>query len=181
MCAILSTSVEAEEPNVGIRVTLDEPTQQELLTQEASTDFTMRPSVTSSTIGKGERKLPLIILCVDLNTGAIINYCNIVIEHQAQAYSGGHDHDSSTRPKGTFEPASGSTGTSGLYTTYTSPDVSGIIITKLNGTSPDGSALGGCPRIAKSNLLPQYIVCYYVNKYNIMWSRNHFLSSRTAS
>jgi hypothetical protein len=43
------------------------------------------------------------------------------------------------------------------------------------------TSLGGCPRIAKSNLLPQYIVCYYVNKYNIMWSRNHFLSSRTAS
>jgi hypothetical protein len=63
-----------------------------------------------------------------------------------------------------------------------------IIIDNTNAELVDGvytehteEYLGGCPRIAKSNLLPQYIVCYYVNKYNIMWSRNHFLSSRTAS
>jgi murein endopeptidase len=68
-----------------------------------------------------------------------VNNCNVVITHQARAFSGGHDHNNLTRPKGTFQPSSGSTGTSGFAYTYTSPEPSGIIDVTLAGTSPDGT------------------------------------------
>jgi hypothetical protein len=129
-----------QEGQVGISVSLDEEAPQTLQALQA-TDFTVRPSVTSSTIGAGVRTLALRIICVDLFTGQIINNCNVVLTHQPQVNSGGHNHHSASRPKGTFQPASGSTGTSGLSTTYTSPEVSGVIETIITGTAPNGTPL----------------------------------------
>jgi hypothetical protein len=126
--------------NAGLRVTPGQTSNQAPL-QQSSTDFTMRPSVTSSALGAGVQTLPLTIICFDLFTGAIINNCNVTITPKPEAFSGGHDHDSAARPKGTFQPSSGSTGTSGLATTYTSPEVSGIIDVNLTGTAPDGTPL----------------------------------------
>jgi len=99
------------------------------------------PSVTSSKLNPTVQTLPLTIFCFDVFTGAIINNCNVTITHQPEAFSGGHNHDSPSRPKGQFQPSSGSTGTSGLNTTYTSPEVSGIIDVTLTGTDPNGNVL----------------------------------------
>jgi len=85
--------------------------------------------------------LPLVVFCVDLSTGQIINNCNVTINGQPEAFSGGHQHDDPSKPKGTFQPTSGSTGTSGLSTTYTSPEVSGLIDVTLTGTDPNGNPL----------------------------------------
>ncbi|MGE5322125.1 MAG: hypothetical protein ACM3SW_04655 [Actinomycetota bacterium] len=141
IAAALAAPVMAQS-NVGIKVQLNQsaPAGQAPL-QSANTDFTMRPSVTSSTLNAGVQTLPLTIICFDVFTGAIINNCNVTITHQPEAFSGGHDHDSPSRPKGQFQPSSGSTGTSGLNTTYTSPEVSGIIDVTLTGTDPNGNAL----------------------------------------
>lgn len=130
------------QTNLGLSVRLAQgASNQAPLQSQSTTDFTMRPSITSSTLGAGVQTLPLTIFCVDLFTGAIINNCNVTITHQPEAFSGGHDHDSPSRPKGQFQPASGSTGTSGLPTTYTSPEPSGIIDVTLTGTDPNGNAL----------------------------------------
>ena len=131
----------SQETQVGFLIGLDGAETLPALAALPATDFTVRPSVTSSTLGASVERLPLRIFCVDLFTGQIINNCNIVITHQARALSGGHNHTSGTRPKGTFQPASGNTGTSGLPTTYTSEEISGIIDTTLTGTAPDGTPL----------------------------------------
>lgn len=128
----------AQEGQIGIGVRLDAGGELQLA---QATDFTVRPSVTSSTVGAGVQTLPLIIICFDLFTGQIINNCNVVITHEARANSGGHDHHDANRPKGTFQPPSGSTGTSGLPTTYTAPEPSGIIDVTLTGTAPTGQPL----------------------------------------
>jgi hypothetical protein len=131
------------QSNVGMKVQLNQsgPAGQAPLQQAANTDFTMPPSVTSSTLNAGVKTLPLTISCVDVFTGAIINNCNVTISQQPEPGSGGHNHDSASRPKGQFQPSSGSTGTSGLSTTYTSPEVSGIIDVTVTGTDPNGNAL----------------------------------------
>ncbi|HKT51081.1 MAG TPA: hypothetical protein VJV96_12315 [Candidatus Angelobacter sp.] len=131
------------QSNVGITVQLSQsgPSGQAPLQSAANTTFTMPPSVTSSKLNPNVQTLPLTISCIDLFTGAIINNCNVTITHKPEAFSGGHNHDSSTRPKGQFQPSSGNTGTSGLNTTYTSPEVSGIIDVTLTGTDPNGNAL----------------------------------------
>jgi hypothetical protein len=145
-CAVLTmitfVAPAMAQVNAGLRVSSAQtgPSNQAPL-QQSSTDFTMRPSVTSSTLGASVQTLPLTIICFDLFTGAIINNCNVSITPKPEAFSGGHDHDSPARPKGTFQPSSGSTGTGGLSTTYTSPEVSGIIDVNLTGTAPDGTPL----------------------------------------
>lgn len=130
------------QSNVGITVQLNQsgPSGQAPL-QSANTTFTMPPSVTSSKLNPAVQTLPLTISCFDLATGNIINNCNVTITHKPEPFSGGHNHDSSTRPKGQFQPSSGSTGTSGLNTTYTSPEVSGILDVTITGTDPNGNAL----------------------------------------
>lgn len=130
----------AQDGQAGVVVVLEEAASQSAQIAQA-TDFTVRPSVTTSTIGAGVRTLPLRIICFDVFTGQIINNCNVVLTHLAQPNSGGHNHQSASRPKGTFQPASGSTGTSGLPTTYTSPEVSGVIQTTITGTAPNGQPL----------------------------------------
>ena len=141
MAAAFAAAAMAQS-NVGIAVQLNQsgPSGQAPL-QSANTTFTMPPSVTSSKLNPAVQTLPLTISCFDLATGNIINNCNVAITHKPEAFSGGHNHDSSTRPKGQFQPSSGSTGTSGLNTTYTSPEVSGILDVTITGTDPNGNAL----------------------------------------
>src|SRR5260370_23975273 len=133
-----------EQGSAGLSVRLAQTSpsnQAPVQSAQSTTDFNVRPSVTSSTLGAGLQKLPLTIFCVDLFTGQIINGCNVTIMQQPEAFSGGHQHDDSARPKGSFQPSSGNTGTSGLPTTYTSPEVSGIVDVNLTGTAPDGTPL----------------------------------------
>lgn len=142
LLAFVAPASGQEGAGVAIAVVLDENPPASFAQQALpATDFTVRPSVTSSTLGAGVQTLPLRVFCVNLFTGEIINNCNVVITHTARASSGGHSHTNGTRPKGTFQPASGSTGTAGLPTTYTSPETSGIIDTQLTGTAPDGTPL----------------------------------------
>jgi len=144
--AMASPAQAQDGSNVGVAMTLDSDgstAAQSAITQAAlpPTDFEMRPSVTSSTLGQSTQRLPLRVFCFDVFTGAIVNNCNIVISHQARALSGGHNHQGGTRPKGSFQPTTGNTGTSGLPTTYTAGEVSGIIDTTLTGTAPGGQPL----------------------------------------
>jgi hypothetical protein len=135
---------DAQQGNIGIRVELSQPSQSSpaaAQSTQSTTDFTMRPSVTSSTLGAGVQTLPLTVFCINLLTGQIINNCNVNLTAKPESFSGGHDHDDSNRPKGSFQPSSGNTGTSGLPTTYTAPEVSGIIDATITGTAPDGTAL----------------------------------------
>jgi hypothetical protein len=138
-CAF-SGRLAAQDSQVGIAVQLAEPAPQAFQVDQG-TDFTVRPSVTSSTVGAGVQTLPLIVFCFDIFTGQIIPNCNVVLTHRARALSGGHNHDAN-RPRGTFQPASGNTGPTGqLPTTYTSPEPSGIIETTITGTTSDGRPL----------------------------------------
>ncbi|HET9830608.1 MAG TPA: hypothetical protein VFP91_02815 [Vicinamibacterales bacterium] len=130
----------AEDPQFGFQVSVDNGGEP-LAPLLPVTDFTVRPSITSSTLGAGVRTLPLVIVCFNIFTGEIINNCAVNIAHVARAGSGGHSHTAGTRPKGSFQPSSGSTGTSGLATTYTSPEPSGIIDVTLTGTAPDGTPI----------------------------------------
>jgi hypothetical protein len=130
----IAVSAAAQEAQVGISVTRDVEGVQLL----QATDFTLRPSVTTSTVGAGVQTLPLVVNCFDLFTGQILPNCNVTISHQPTPNSGGHNHHSASRPKGTFQPSSGSTGTSGLATTYTSPEVSGVIEVTITGTTAQG-------------------------------------------
>jgi hypothetical protein len=141
ICALSGFAVPAAgQSQIGIQVVSSQPSNL-AGPIEAATDFTMRPSVTSSTLNAGVQTLGLTVHCFNVATGAIINNCNVTIAPKARALSGGHDHDSASRPKGSFDPSSGSTGTSGLNTTYTSPEPSGIIDVTITGTAPDGTAL----------------------------------------
>lgn len=131
------------QSNAGFHVTLsaDPSGQAPVQSAQSTTDFTVRPSITSSTLGAGVQTLPLTIFCVDLLTGQVINNCTVNIAWQPQALSGGHQHDDPSRPKGTFQPTTGNTGTSGLPTTYTSHEISGVINVTLTGTDPNGNPL----------------------------------------
>jgi hypothetical protein len=110
-CAVLTlitlVAPAMAQMNAGLRVTpaQSNPSNQAPL-QQSSTDFTMRPSVTSSTLGAGVQTLPLTIICFDLFTGAIINNCNVNITPKPEAFSGGHDHDSAARRLLTMRPES---------------------------------------------------------------------------
>lgn len=142
LCATVFAIPIIAQTNPGLRVTLGTgPSGQAPIQNAASTDFTVRPSITSSTLSAGVQTLPLTIFCIDLFTGQIINGCNVTIAHQPEANSGGHQHDDPSRPKGMFQPASGNTGTNGLSTTYTSPEISGIIDVTVTGTDPNGNPL----------------------------------------
>lgn len=105
------------------------------------TDFCLPPSVTTST-PVNSYKLDLVVGCLNLSTGSVVPFCNVVLTLQATAFSGGHEHDDSSRPTGTIVPSSGNTGPSGaLPVTYTSPEISGVVTLTLTGTAPDGSAV----------------------------------------
>jgi hypothetical protein len=140
-CAALSGQVVAqEESQISVAIRLAESPEQANQVNRASqgATFSVRPSVTSSNVGRGEQTLVLDLRCLNNATGQIIPFCNLNLTWQARANSGGHNHGGS-RPKGTFDPPSGNTGSSGvLTTTYTAPEASGIIDVHLAGTLSDG-------------------------------------------
>lgn len=99
----------------GTRVELSRKRADRTITslQLTDPDFTMPPSVTTSTIGAGVETLDLLIFCVNLFTGKIIPNCNVQLTHAPEASSGGHNHNSN-RPRGTFTPDAGNTGPDGF-------------------------------------------------------------------
>jgi len=139
-CGVLSGPLAAQEDEISVAVqVVDQPGQVTQVTRASQgATFSVRPSVTSSNVGRGEQILRLDLRCINTVTGQIIPFCNLTLTWQARANSGGHSHHTN-RPKGTFEPASGNTGSTGvLTTTYTSPEASGIIEANLTGTLSDG-------------------------------------------
>ena len=64
----------AQQENVGLRIELSQtaqPSQQALQSNQTTADFTVRPSVTSSTLGAGLQTLQLTVFCINLSTGQI--------------------------------------------------------------------------------------------------------------
>jgi hypothetical protein len=105
----------------------------------AATDFTVRPSVVTSSLGAGEQTLDLVVFCFDIFTGAILPNCDVEMSLDAVPFSGGHHHHDASRPAGELDPASGNTGADGfLETTYTAPEVSGVVIATVTGVTQDG-------------------------------------------
>lgn len=77
----------------------------------------------------------------DYSTGAIIPNADATItQPKPVPNSGGHDHDDAGRPVGSFSILSGNTGATGFefQSTYTAPEVSGIVDTFFNCTAPSG-------------------------------------------
>jgi hypothetical protein len=128
----------AQSQSIGVVVAPAEPAREGFLQLEA--DFSVRPSVTSTTLGAGVQTLDLVVFCVDLFTGQILPFCDVALTPQRVPGSGGHDHDDASRPIGSFDPASGNTGSDGLLpVTYTSPEVSGVVQTTITGVTQDGN------------------------------------------
>ncbi len=134
----------ASAQNAGVRLLVD-PSQPQpaapLVSQ--STDFTVAPSTlafSGCAVSTSLVRLPLVAFCFDIFTGAIIPNCDIQIAVRARDGTGGHLHTDADRPGGEFDPSSGNSGPSGLLpTTYTAPEVSGIMDVSLTGTAPDGT------------------------------------------
>ena len=102
----------------------------------------MQPSVTSTkkvSLRKTE-KINLGFACVDTGTGQLLPNSPVQITSWNPVInSGGHDHDDSDRPKGFFVPTIGSTSGSAIwFTSYTSPEVSGVIRAALVCFQPNG-------------------------------------------
>jgi hypothetical protein len=107
-------------------------------TSLVQTDFTVRPSVTSSRLGASVETIPLTATCTD-SSGQPVAGCNFVLSLERIPFTGGHDHDSANRPVGSFSPPSGLTDANGkLETIYTAPEISGIVKATVSGTSPNG-------------------------------------------
>lgn len=127
---------------VGIRMApaegADPFTIQDIETTQ-ETDFTVRPSVVTSSLGAGEQTLELVVFCFDIFTGQILPFCDVELTLDPVPFSGGHEHHDADRPAGEFDPSSDNTGTDGLLeTTYTAPEVSGVVIATVNGTTQEG-------------------------------------------
>ena len=78
----------------------------------------------------------------DINTGNIVPNADMVLGALNQKpNSGGHDHDSASRPKGSLSAYAGNTGATGLglQITYTAPDVSGVVLSLVDCSTPSGS------------------------------------------
>src|SRR5579875_575246 len=112
-----------------------------------STDFHVLPSIETFArcrLTQQEQTLQLIFICIDpANPTVYQPNCTINLDPEAQAGSGGHNHTNSGRPNGTFNPSSGNTGSDGLQflTTYTAPEISGIININESGVDQFGNAL----------------------------------------
>jgi len=126
---VLSGRLAAQDSEISVMVQVAGQVGQ-VTTASQEANFSVRPS----------SPLNLILRCLNNATGQVIPFCDLSLTWQARANSGGHNHHSSSRPKGTFAPASGNSGASGqLPTTYTSPDPSGIIDITVRGTLPNGT------------------------------------------
>lgn len=76
---------------------------------------------------------------VDYVTGAIVPNATMTLGPLFQKpLSGGHDHDSATRPNGLLSAYSGNTGPTGLgfSLAFISPEVSGIVYSQVNCSAP---------------------------------------------
>jgi hypothetical protein len=143
-CSVLADRLAAQDSEVSVSIQLAEQPEEGRAVSRASqgATFSVRPSVTSSSVGHGEKTLVLDLRCINNATGQIIPFCNVQLHWQARTSTGGHLHDDGSRPRGTYEPSSGNTGASGvLTTTYTSPEASGIIDNILTGQLPNGQAV----------------------------------------
>lgn|GEM_PF-2036471 len=130
--------ISAQPSDFGIGVSLADPgAEGPVIVNQA--DFTVRPSVTTSTLGAGEQTLDLVVFCFDIFTGQILPFCDVQLTLARTPQSGGHAHDDANRPIGAFEPDSGNTGSDGLLpVTYTAPEVSGLVQTTITGTTQQG-------------------------------------------
>lgn len=136
----MAAPVFAQTTDIGAGISLADPDQDSSAQLQA--DFTVRPSVTSSTLGASTQTLDLLVFCVNLSTGQILPFCDVMLTVQRTPSSGGHDHDDASRPIGSFDPASGNTGADGLLpVTYTAPEVSGVVQTTITGTTQDGTPI----------------------------------------
>ena len=126
------------EPDGALIVTADPaatPVVRAMVAAAVVTDVQMRPSVISTPLGRADSRMNFIFKCVD-GTGAFVD-CTVVINHVAVASSGGHVHHDVDRPKGVFTRTSGSTGGStGFATTFTAPEVGGVINLLYAGVFP---------------------------------------------
>ncbi len=81
------------------------------------------------------------VFAYDTATGLIVPNVDISLDAlRHQPMSGGHDHDSSDRPKGSLSKYSGNTGPSGLDLNiqYTAPEVSGVVYSDGSCSGPNG-------------------------------------------
>lgn len=108
----------------------------------SSTFFCVQPSVTTSTIGAGAKKVSIFVACFDLATGSVIPNCTISFTLKPEPNTGGHAHDDPSRPTGTVSPNPGNSGASGvLEAVYTAPEISGVVAITAQGVTPDGEVL----------------------------------------
>lgn len=81
------------------------------------------------------------VFAYDVSTGLVVPNVNFTLgQLRHQPNSGGHDHDSVSRPKGELSAFSGNSGPTGLDLTiqYTSPDVSGKVYSDGSCAGPNG-------------------------------------------
>ena len=89
-------------------------------------------------VGRESRRV-WIFFMYEASTGAVIPNATMVLGPlQPRANSGGHDHDSTNRPKGSLSLHTGFTGASGLefQSIYTAPEVSGHVQSSISCTAP---------------------------------------------
>jgi hypothetical protein len=83
------------------------------------------------------------VFAYDVSTGSVVPFVDMVLQPlRHEANSGGHDHDSASRPKGDLSAYGGNTGPSGLDLNiqYTSPEVAGKVFSDSSCTGPNGFA-----------------------------------------
>ena len=81
------------------------------------------------------------VFAYDVNTGLVVPNVDFILQPLRPAInSGGHDHDSPTRPLGALSAYGGNSGPTGmgLVIQYTSPDVSGTVYSDSSCTGPNG-------------------------------------------
>lgn len=118
---------------------LTEPGVISLTTLSTQTTVTMRPSVTSSTLGAGVQKYNFGFACVTPGGLLVPNNGIQISKFEVIPMSGGHDHHDASRPKGDFVPQSGVTNGGGYwYSTYEAPEAAGIIQAELTCDTPSG-------------------------------------------
>lgn len=76
---------------------------------------------------------------VDLSSGNIVPNATMILGAlQQEPLSGGHDHDSPSRPNGSMSAYAGNTGANGLgfQVVFTAPEFSGKVLSSVNCTAP---------------------------------------------
>lgn len=106
---------------------------------QAANTLTLRPTISTPS------KISFRITVNNIETGQPVPNAYVWLRPEAEANSGGHDHDDAARPAGTFDKYEGSTGSDGqgLSVTYTAPQVSGTVQVRVDCTSPSGPCNSG--------------------------------------